>query len=85
MGLCSKERDVFLISLCLFEEEYKQKTVLKHLQTLNLSDCNNITNAGLRSIAALLELQHLDLTRCDNVTGVGLKRLVFGSTFSTLA
>jgi F-box/leucine-rich repeat protein 14 len=47
---------------------------LKHLQSLNLSGCYNLTNKGLAHIISLKQLQSLDLSGCYKITEQGLAR-----------
>jgi hypothetical protein len=49
----------------------RRSSVALHLQHLDLTNCENLTNVGLRSVAALPLLQRLDLFGCK-ITDVGL-------------
>ena len=45
------------------------------LQHLDLSECKNITDAGVQALSGLVSLQHLDLSGCGNITDAGVQSL----------
>lgn len=56
--------------------ERDDKVKGKPVRGVDLADCDNVTDAGLKQLTTLKQLQSLDLRRCDKVTDAGLKELV---------
>ncbi len=56
-------------------ELFSRVAELDHLQTLDLSFCEGLTDEGLRHIARLDKLRNLDLSNCDGLTDEGLRHL----------
>ena len=53
---------------------------LLQLQSLNIADCDNITDTGIRAVAngLLLQLQSLNISGCGNITDEGIRALASG-------
>jgi hypothetical protein len=51
---------------------------LTQLQHLDLSGCQQITDAGVAHLAALTQLQHLDIRNCEQITDAGVANFGFG-------
>ena len=51
----------------------------RHITSLNLTECDSVTDTGLEAIAAgYPALTSLNLTECDSVTDKGLEAIVSG-------
>ncbi|XP_073328848.1 F-box and leucine-rich repeat protein 13 isoform X2 [Pagrus major] len=51
---------------------------------LHAAECPRMTDAGLKSVAALKNLQHLDISLCDRVSDIGIQCLSKGPSSSKL-
>jgi len=58
---------------------------LQMLQSLNLSFCASITDAGLKFVAQMPSLVELNLCSCDNVTDVGIGHLAWSDVSSIVS
>ncbi len=60
------------------------KTSGTHITSINLSNCKNITDAGLAHLVTLTLLSSLNLSKCKNITDAGLAHLVPLTLLSSL-
>ncbi len=57
------------------DKDFQHLSKLTKLRQLNLSECWNITNEGLKELTKLTGLHLLDLFFCHKITNEGLKEL----------
>lgn len=72
-----KLRNLNLVESFITDEGLKYIAKLRHIQTLELADCQNITDTGIKFISILNERNVLNLESCENITDNSLQYMAY--------